>query len=334
MPRIASFSFFADKNKIAGDQVPAVAFWKWCQLLDVDCDLVTNANSPNWLLPWHQIENPAELNDYDAVFFSTMSFFTFDFTAVEVPYCVMLHGEYDKIMYGGDRWCDSVLLNAKCVPVIGKGFWANPSKEIEWHPCTLPEYLIRDDEKLYMPINRGNSLIYSARLASSKGWDILAHLSKNKDFMSSVDDTIHVYGSINKKATQEKIEEISPDWTIKNGYSVYDEYAIMQRNQKYKFFWDVFYNRKHKIEMKRLNLSAYEAIKSGCIPIVDERTAPELFLKFGLPTIAQISSNHKYLSNISDQTSINLIEWILETKKYSFEGIKSQVEKIIHELLS
>ena len=83
---------------------------------------------------------------------------------------------------------------------------------------------------------------------------------------------------------------------------------------------------------KRLNLSAFEAIRFGCIPVVDERTCPDVLMDFGLPTYQGILKNKRLLANYSDETNDNLKRYLLREGVFTYDSVKESVEAILTKL--
>lgn len=329
--RIASVCFNAGRDQVGGAQVPAYAFKQWCQQLGHQCDFVSAYSgylSNDIPCPIRRIAEAYHLDNYDAVFFST--FGDFDFHNMTVPFTFMIHAEFDPSNYenGLKRMMQvSELKMCKFVTVIGNDYWSFEKQKL-WYPCCMPNYLINGSEK---PILNKKGLLYAARISTWKNLHTVAQLSNDFTFSNFIKD-IGVFGAANKSEYLDHVMAQNPKFDIDNSvFSVYDVKKIKQRNSKYKYFWDVNGSNQYKIELKRVNLACVEAMKFGCIPIVNMETAPDFMSSFALDISDirwEISSYANYVDSNHYDHILHMFQ-NLENSEYSKESVQSMMQNII-----
>lgn len=280
MTTINSIGFNNAAGDIGGAQIPAHAFNEWCKILGVDCTFSTSVKG-----------------ECDWMFLSTPGPMVGKTEIPTVPFAMMIHAEFDYNLYESlHPLLDSPL--CKLVVVIGLDYWKFPQKELYWHPCTLPRYLIKEDTEFSLEKRKG--LIYAARVSSWKGINKLAALSNYKKFYDAVDRTIDIFGG---QSSDFDIEPGRYNWSS-------SRYSIMNGDMddifpRYKYFWDVSGSPKYKIKIPRLNLAAVEAMSFGCTPVADPDTAYPfadwiIDLRKGFPKnyrIAQMEMKDKVLKS-------------------------------------
>lgn len=295
--KLASVSFFHEPSQIGGAHVPALAFKGWCDKLGVDCDLIEY--------------NSGSLEGYDGIFFATPP----DWTVVKFlisPFVVMIHAEFDA-------YDPRVMDKADAVIVIGEDFWDFP-KQIHWHPCTNPEHLLTGYE-VFSQNKKG--LLYAARLTTWKSANVLCALSTQSDFLADF-GPIDIYGKANDPQFDYAIRCI--DSNVKFHDGIYVRADLMIEYIQKDTYWDVFGKKGYDIHMKRLNLSCYEAMKHGCIPIVNMDNVPSMVKSFCI--------DHRFLSSYYDLEFMrrNMLE-AAKTEFFGYEQVKVQVKKILEVLL-
>lgn len=335
--KIASFCFHLKKEEVGGAQVPAIAFKKWCDILNVDCDLVGMGDnfSEDIPVPIINIEDESELNEYDAVFFSTPGKITispFNFDKVTAKKAVMFHAEFDNRIYPAFSECAARKDMKKIV--IGKKYWGF-KQELLWYPCCLPEYLLTEDivsKDTYFNNEDRSGLIYQARLSSWKNSNMLAFLSKSSNFKESVENKIDIVGNFNNENYSEFVNDIKPDISIEN--KIYNGYDFQNKRylSGYNWFWDVSGTPLYKLNLKRFNLSAVEAMRFGCVPIIKKDSLFFEAQKFSID-YEEIFHNTKLLGNISQNASrYHMAEVLLDETEYNYNSVMKQISNIIEEL--
>jgi hypothetical protein len=310
MTRLASVTFNGKKEQVGGAQIPALAFKKWCDILGIDCDYID----------YNNLWDKQELNNYTGVFFCTpINYSILNECKLNVPFVSMIHAEFDKKLI-----IDEANDQAEAIAVIGFNYWdCFKPKQLYWHPCTLPEYLLTGDEVFE---KNKSGLIYAARLSKWKNALLLSALTKYQPFMDIVEH-VTVYGEANREWYENAIEILDPNWTrIKGIYSINDFEESKNRFEKFNLFWDVCGNKNYKIKIPRINLAAYEAMKFGVIPIVDQTNTP--------PSTDYFTIDLNKLGQ--DINRINIKRALLvEGARYKFYGynqVKQQVSQIIEVL--
>lgn len=247
MMKLASVSFHSDPKQIGGAHVPAVAFKEWCDIIGVKCDLVFGYE---------------DYSKYDAIFFATPP----DRSVLElkIPYIVMIHAEFDT-------YDKEVMDKALAVVTIDSSmtFWPF-SRQVFWYPCCRPKFLLHGNEEFDM-FKKGT--LYAARVSTWKNANTLAAYSNLNRFQEMY-GPVTIIGTANTPAYGEFVNNaISNVCRIDRLFSPDDEIYLYQQAE---YFWDVAGTRKYRLPIKRLNLAAFEAMKFGCIPIVDKNVVPEV----------------------------------------------------------
>lgn len=297
--KIASVSFSHKPEQIGGAHVPAIAFKKWCDILGYDCDLV------------HFCDGATDLNSYDAVFFATANIP--DGLEIKVPYVVMVHAEFDF-------YESKIIENARSVIVIDKPmeYW-HFEKQIFWHPCTLPENLLKGDE-VFEKSKRGT--LYAARVSTWKNSIMLGALSNIHNFISEY-GPVTIMGKANKNSYGSILDQSTSNVIRIDG--IFNLRDIQTHAKLNRYFWDVSGNNDYKLKVKRLNLSAFEAMKQGCVPIVDKDAIPPELHSFCID----------YRSVMCGHDTNALLENMLlkaQTEYFGYHQVKQQVLKIIEVL--
>jgi hypothetical protein len=301
--RLASVTFHGKESQVGGAQIPALAFKKWCDILGHESDYID----------YYSMTDKTMLNQYDGVFFcNPVNDKILAESRLIIPFVSMIHAEVDKHLI-----IDNANDEAEAVVVIGENYW-NFHNQILWYPCCFPEYLLKDND-VFRDYKHG--LVYSARLSTVKNAIILASLTRYPPFMNEV-EFVDVYGEYNTAWYKDAIESIDPNWNrIPGIYDISNFEATKGRLQKYSYFWDVSCIPSCKFEMLRLNLAAVEALKFGCIPIVDKRYTPKITHEFTID-LKEVS-NGLHLRVVRDRI-------LKHAHLYcGYELVKKQVKKII-----
>ena len=295
---LASVTFSGKPEQVGGAQIPAIAFQKWCQILEVECDY----------LIWDQTSVDA-LNKYDGVFFCTTPTPAQVFN-LHVPYTVMLHAEFDTV--------NDTLKDALAVIVTNSSYWTMPNQML-WAPPSLPEYLMTGDEEWYQ---YKEGLLYSARFTTWKNVTLLAGLTRYEPFLDKW-GPVYVAGQANHGHYQDNIDLIDPNWTKITGlYNILDFDKTRAKHYQKDTYWEVFGTPKNRIQMPRLNLSAIEAMKFGLVPIIDKRSAPQ--------------HTHKYCIDVEDlgrqictDDLRSMMLNMMPDGPYGYNAVKQQMENIL-----
>jgi hypothetical protein len=296
--KIASVTNHNSNESVGGGYIPAVAFRDWCVILGHECDLI------------HYMDGCIDVinKEYDALFISNP---TVEIKAceIDIPYVVMIHAEFDK-MYDV-AWKD----DAKSMITIDKDqtHWQY-DEEIFWHPCTLPSLLIKGDEHFK---DGKNGTIYAARLSTWKNANTLMAYSNMNIFQDEY-GPVHIYGKANNEAFGEFCDSVLSD--VERIPMVFDIHDMQRKLKHYKYFWDVSGNLDYTLNIKRLNLAAFEAMKQGCIPIVDKGAIPEEL--------------HPYCIDFRDignafAAKPKDIRDCQDSEYFTYESVKKQIIKIL-----
>jgi len=303
---ILSITDYNNKERIGGGYTPAIAFTKWCHILGHESELLT-------------IEGKATEADYeqinkaDALFIASPTV-DIDAFRIKVPYVVMIHAEFD---YFRSHHIPNLAKAIVCIDK-DKKYWLF-NKQLYWHPCTLPEYLLKGDEVFEQ--NKSGT-IYSARLSRWKNAETLFAYS-NLELFNRQYGPIDVFGTANDKAFGELLHRQKSNvyWDDR----IYDLEDMVNKYPSYSYVWDVSGNNEYNLSIKRLNLIGYEAMKFGCIPIVNKEAVPKELHDFCID-FTEIDKNHN---------PHRMREIMLEKAKTEFFGynqVKKQVEQIIEVL--
>lgn len=292
--KIASVCFHLGLSEIGGAQIPAIAFAQWARLLGHECEVIGADRSVEFEHYRHisgeMIRHsglgclPDTLKDYDFVFFATpgpMNLPGFDLEIIRditVPFIFMIHGEVDLRLYGAER-VFQFLNHPEClgyahIDYTGN-YWKKTLEIAPWkssfyfHPCTLPEYLIKPESPVPSILHR-EGCVYAARFAKVKNPILLATLSRQPIVQDAFGGVIDVYGAANKPERMAEIEACNPKWNMNEGpFNIYDIDKMKRIWSSYKFFWDVNSYDQYGGGIKRLNLSSIEALSCGVIPLAN-----------------------------------------------------------------
>jgi len=295
--KLASISFHWKTDSVGGAQLPAASMTAWANRLGVPAHNIAFTKSGK---PSKAFVQPTEglntfptrefynvVNSYEAAFFATPGpakgpdNYDQYFKSLSIPFVVMIHGEYDLGLYsaGGvgqivhHPMCQALLVMTEdSMPVWQRHL--QPRRMLTFHPCTLPDLLLREDTEWNSGERRG--LIYAARLTTVKHAPLLAELTCHDSFMAACDNTVDVHGVAPIFHIEKNCEFPNRRWQRFPGfYNVYDVESVRRMFASYIFYWEIFGARTHKWRFRRYNLSAVEAITAGCIPIVNPQYAPD-----------------------------------------------------------
>lgn len=292
--KLASVSFHSAPEQIGGAHIPAVAFADWCELFGVHCDLKYGYE---------------DFSKYDGVFFATPP----DRTVLElkIPYIVMIHAEFD-------RYDQDVMDKALAVVVIDQSMKYWPFKnQIYWHPCCRPNYLLKGDEKFD---NYKKGTLYAARVSTWKNANTLCSFS-NLNLFQEYYGPVTILGAANKKEFGDFIDSSLSNVNRMDRLFRPDDEIL--RYQQSEFFWDVSGTRYYRMPIKRLNLAAFEAMKYGCIPIVDKNTVPEALHEFVVDFRSMLDA--KVYSKALQKVMLSKAE----SEYFGYYQVREQVEQII-----
>ena len=350
--KIGALSFHYSEAEVGGAQVPAVAFSEWMKEFGNSCDLISftssgkkpksYVNPSQDILVFKEKDYFEVVNSYDLLFIATTgrmkekdNFYKY-FKDLKTPFITMIHGEKEqnkRIYYEIEDICNHT--SCKIVLFTGKtslNDWIDlrPRKKI-FYPCTLPSYLLKNDSKF---TKSKDGVVYAARLTTLKHPSKLAELSLDAEFCSLVSNKVDVYG-----ATSYFIEHAikASNWNrLPKFYNIYNIDDSKKMLSSYKYYWEVFGSSKYSKYDRRFNLSAVEAIGSGCIPIVNSEACPEWALPFSVTcnlrdykkedvksSLRKISENYDYYLSIMNSTLLD--------SSYSYNGVKEQVQSILEE---
>lgn len=298
--RIASVTSYWEEEKIGGGYIPAVAFRDWCEIFGLSCDIINYK------------DDPSAIEGYDYVFLSTTDI-KIRSRDIKCPYAVMIHAEFDD--YNHD-----LINNAVAVAVIDKtlNYWP-ADNQIFWHPCTLPKFLLTGSEN-FSPFRKGT--LYAARISRWKNANTLLGYSNLQLFQKTY-GPVKIIGKANDQVFGNSIYNCLYDAVVVN--STFNIHYMETIAPIYKYFWDVSGNNNYPINIKRLNLACFEAMKYGCIPIVNMDAVPEEVHDFCID-FRDIGANH----NIEAMRDIMLTK--AETEYFGYQQVKHQVFKILKAL--
>lgn len=296
--KLASVSFHHLPEQIGGAHVPAVAFKEWCGELGVECDLVCYKQGQSF-------------EGYDGVFFCTPPALDVIIN-LDVPFVVMIHAEFDQF-----DW--RVMSLAKAVVMIDPEdrYWDFDNR-IYWHPCCRPSHLLKGDEVFSSPPRDG--VLYAARLSTWKNSAMLVALSEQDMFQRYL-GPVTIFGKANNDEYGKFVRSQKHDH-VKFVDGIYTHEQLVPHYKSNLLFWDVSGTHDYRIEIKRLNLAAFEAMKYGCIPIVDPRTVPDAINEFAIDYRELFDG--RYYGWHRDK----MLE-LAKTSYFGYEAVKKQVTKII-----
>lgn len=321
--RIASVCFSPSKENIGGAQIPAVAFYQWCALLGYNCDLIGVGGSKEVFFPFEftRLEDLAsKLNNYTHVFFSTPDLPIEITEKLTVPFSIQVHRDSDFELYGSEN------VEALIEHPLRKLFIhidANDSWDIDrkcfWHPNALPQNLPGALATKYPTCRDG--LLYLARITPWKGSVEFAEFAKKYHGPSFMAGPENIPGRVSD------VKAANPDLGIQVG--PIDPRDVQKYMQKFLFFWDAFKPEK----IIRMDLTGWEAISCGSIPIVNPESVPDFVMDFALDVtdpnlldlIGKIESDY-IQESIARQTSA-------AHSPGGFHSIKNLVSKMIKGML-
>jgi hypothetical protein len=360
--KLASVSFHWKKEEVGGAQLPAAAMTSWAKRLGVTADNLafTKSGKPSkkFVQPMEGIRTFRSrdfydvVNSYDAVFFATPGAikgpdnYEHNFKRLTVPFVTMIHGEYDLGLYavGG---VDQIVHHSMCKALVVMGedampVWEEqlkPGRMLPFHPCTLPDLLLREDTQ--WPAEERSGLLYAARMTTVKHPAILAKLTRDDSFMAVCDNTVDVHGIAPIYHIEKNVSSLNPQWNRFPGfYNLYDVQTVRQMFNRYAFYWEVFGSRSHQWRFRRYNLSGIEAISAGCIPIVNPRyaPAPHKTLSFSASldpfadwSVAEVVDQLKAIREHLPQVQARMRKVILNSWM-SYEGVKKQAASVLDAL--
>lgn len=300
MMKLASVSFNCNPEQIGGGHVPAIAFKEWCIFLGHECTLINGNHVPD----------ESYYDKFDGVFFATPPKKGYCVPS-KIPYVVMIHAEFDS-------YDDTIMDGAKAVAVIDQklNYWKFKNQKY-WHPCCSPRHLLTGAEVFR---KRKGGLLYAARVSTWKNANTLMALSNINDFQLMY-GPISIYGKANNNEFG-KLVNGAKSLLVNRVDSLFNPDDL--NYSEYEFFWDVSGTNEYKIKIPRLNLAAFEAMKHGCIPIVDKNAIPESLWNCVID-IGDLFNNvdlNEIRNNIIDGAKF---------KYYGFNHVRNQVEEIIKE---
>jgi hypothetical protein len=326
--RLASFCFNIEREAIGGAQTPAIAFVKWCGIFGLECDLVSNNLDVNPDIPFvtTYIRDEEELNEYDAVYFSTIDKFggtNFNYDKLTVPFAVHIHAEFDINLYGNMDRIYKIMQMATVPVVIGLGFWPWHN-ELLWLPCAQPEYLL-DGTEIWGSHDR-DGIIYAARLSEWKNAHLLALFSHDTSF-TDIYGRIDVYGNANESKYQRQIDSYDPFWRYREGiFNIYDFQSIKARNSQYRYIWDVSGTDSYKLKIPRLNLAAVEGMKFGLVPIVKPESINSE-ARGACISVNELLMHHDYY-----EVRERMVDVLMGNNVYTYYNVRKQFARILNAL--
>lgn len=352
--KIASVGFHFNTQEIGGASVPAVAFYQWlkefgyfnAELLSFDYYRANQFQNIKDLRHCGPEIFAEKLNKFDFIYFCSPGFFvqkqkerpTLDWESITKPFVVHIHGECDVELYGEEN-IKHILSHPMCKALVTvdymQKFWRqfrDDLPELYYYPCTLPAYLIKE-ETPFINTNR-KGIAYAARIANAKNFGALVDLAKRDDFFKLVDGAVHFYGTPMPHKVQEhrlKLDEADDRIVVED--RIFDTYQITARKtmlSNYKYFWDAA----QRISMRRFNLSAYEAMGSGCIPIANFNAIPQWAQSFAIHYDPQQPDVEFLLAQLKDYSNNfnyfqNVMKNCILLNSASYIAVKKQVKRIL-----
>jgi len=306
--KIASVTFFTEKEK-GGGRTPAFAFNEYADLFNIECDVVEI----------HSHSDIEKLNKYDAIFFATPPRISNScFKKISKPYALMIHDETDLDKYPTFR--DMVAhKNCKCLVTIdhdGDYYKKFHKKRIFWHPCCSPLYL----STFKFASKDVNKILYAGRIVDWKNPQL---------FLDFCRKSYNTWGMFGKEYGNVQLE-------YDGAISQYDN--MEQFAGQYDLFWDVCGTKDNKMLVKRVNLTAFEALANGMMPIVNKNAIPEAlrgcFIETD-PLNFDADELHKkiieYRMNKEERFKKTIES--LKISYASYQNVKKQVSKIFECLI-
>lgn len=235
---------------LGGNETVNVAFKEWCEYFGHTCTV-------------ERFPNPGDLLKYDGVFFGSCP--EWEMVKPLKNYSVMLHTEFDQ----HNRY---VLDNANAISVIDSDYWgfSDLYNLVEWYPCVRPRHLLTGREVF---LNDGRiGTLYAARLSTWKNGIMLKAFS-NLEAFREIYGPILVTGVANNPCYGGVFDDMFG--VLAHNNFKFDNIDMDCRRYTSKYFWDVSGNLKYITKIPRLNLSCFEAMSRGCIPIVNMDFAPK-----------------------------------------------------------
>lgn len=296
--KLASVTFHGDKSQVGGAQIPALAFKKWCGIFGISCDYLASPSID-------------ELCEYTGVFFCTPP--NWELVKHIDNYSLMIHTEFDP-------YSRYVMNKAKSIVCIDSLYWSYPNS-IEWHPCTLPEMLLNGSESFPDWDDRAGT-IYSARVSTWKNANVLKAYT-NLTAFNEIYGPVSIYGKANNSGFGRFVKDTLG--CVQHIDSVYDINSMALHHKRHKFFWDVSGSTSYTADIKRLNLSCFEAMKSGCIPIVNMDFVPDEVKDFCID-FREVHKEHDFNSMLR-----NMVQGAVD-RYYGLAQIRQNVLKIIESI--
>lgn len=294
---IISICFYPDKKNIGGGQIPAYAFSEWCTEIGFECS--TNIESH---ADWYFLATPGGFIDEKP-------------WEPTKPFALMVHAEFDQRIYPN---YDFYFNHPLCAAIVKISSFYNEANVpmFHWHPCTFPKYLLKPGDTF--DNSKRSGLIFASRISQWKEYNKLSHLSRFKPFLDAVDNRIDIYGLVTSN-----FDMVPGNLNITGvQHDVYDYQANKVLLSGYKYIWDCSWNKEISPHYKRLNLSAVEAMKFGCIPIVDRNTCHPSALSYAVDLECGFPNNYYDRQNLMKNCVLN--------SEYSYDSVRSQVGKIIN----
>ena len=333
--KIASFCSFVGDNEIGGGQTAAFQFREWCDILGVECDVVTlkdNIGATVSKMGVTRFNNIEEIEaQYDFILFVTPSFGIYiDYISLSIPYAVMIRGETDDVLFGGVDKIKEICKYAKIVIFNSPVYYGI---RCDFVYCVMsPKYRIRENYSIDdKTILEKSGLVYSGRISKLKDAQALAKITRDDEFLGSVGEVL-VYGYYNSNSTRAgdlegEISSICPRWTMMKEKLVTYDYEGMKINLIDKqFIWEY----SSVITKRRFNIACLEAMHFGCLPVVNRKAIPPKFAEksyvFDPSEIKSVSENRR-----TDET-YKMIEDLADSY-YSFDNMLEMNANLIRKIM-
>lgn len=335
--KIASVTFFPEKNSAGGAQTPAIAFYEWCLKLNQDCDLIGITENVNRGLVSEikkfcsPVKMPQILNEYDFIFFQTPPYPShIDLSEIKKPFFCMMNGESEIKLYGKEN-IHNTFNHEMCRGLIALGSQSEEinslhENQINWFPPALPDSLTN---KAYL--DRGSIFLCASRVARNKNV-ILFNEVANK--LMPLTEGAELHGRPSSKEMDRMVRKTLGAVTYYDEAFNRDE--LFKKN-RFGFIWGISGSLNHHIKMKRLALNCIEAFNYGIMPIVNENHLPKelkgAFINYEPYFMSTDSISHSmilYKNNI--ESWYERSRKIVEESSYSYQEVKEQVKNIIKEM--
>jgi len=345
----------------------AASFQRWVtNEFGAECDLLGFSASGRCLKHWKftgsdkllkvfKMEDFYDVvNSYDAAYFPYAAIqwgkqtpIHFDFSEnLKVPFMVGVHDESYSLEYSRLGYYDQAARNPKfrgftTVSYV-EPYFLPKSPYFYWHPCTLPEYLLKEDTNF--PDIQKDGMIFYGRLCYWKKLDLLAQITLNPEILESLQGRVTVIGSVSGRSHYflvQKLEKMNPQWELVSDakLSAVDVDEMKSIYSGFRYFWEVVDDKSGEWYLKRFNLVAIESMSQGCIPVVSPYFSPEWTHEFSIVFSKERLMSGDFLSDLRKANSeIELrrsrMKEIILNSEWSFESVKSQVARILESLLS